>query len=497
MDKETSFIPNILLCGDEAEIISRLGNRLFKIVGHVKFDGEINRQKFNFARDGKFLLEDKICVSEDLLKMIRGGVDYIVFQYANDILRLTQPLLELGCPNAKLVTAPELKNLPNDNLYDMWADVHLMNLLKNLSIKTLLDVDAHFVKALIFTKGANDLTEIDCICNEYFFPMKENLFHHVFKDFSECSLRHYNAALISEKTPADFDTAFILLENTADLVITFARSGSELVKYIQNKKDNFLKVDIYPCSSGQWMFCYRKTPTQDFVMYVVTHKPLPAEHTRTFPDKYEIIHAGRILSEDLSYLGDDMGDNISYLNPYINEVTAFYWVWKNISHTVVGFCHYRRFFQLSDKGTFLTEEEALNLLEHYDILIRPINRNGVSFGEISTLSKSGLFARDILRKNLMKTHPDYIDAFDYKMNFTPAYFNNSFVMRKNVFDSYCEWLFSFLLDSVKELLDKINHGQIQDHFKRRMGYFAEAMLFVWLMKNHLRVKEVRYVFKEP
>lgn len=43
MNGENSFVPKILLCGDEAEFISRVGEkRPFKIVGHLQFVGKVD-----------------------------------------------------------------------------------------------------------------------------------------------------------------------------------------------------------------------------------------------------------------------------------------------------------------------------------------------------------------------------------------------------------------------------------------------------------------------
>ena len=418
--------------------------------------------------------------------------DFLVFNSGAEVFALDKPLRAVGCLRGHGISTTEFKNLPTDNPHYLQADVQLMNLLQTLSIKKLLDADAYFANSLLPTKCSNDLTEIDCICEEELLPLKAEIFHHIYKNFSECSLRHYDAVLISENVPADFDNAFRLLKDTADLVITFAQSGSELAKHIQDTKDNFKKVDVYPClPAGQWIFCYRKTPPKDFAMYVVTHKALPAEHIKLFPDKYKIIHAGAALRKDLGYLRDDTGENISDLNLYINEVTAFYWVWKNASHDVVGFCHYRRFFRLNKDGNFLTEAEALQLLKDYDVLIRPVNLNRGNFFRKTALKE---LVKNVLRKNLMKAQPDYVDIFDYKMNSAVTYFNNSFVMRKNVFDAYCEWLFSFIPNSVREILNELSDVKL---LGRTVGYFCEAMVIAWLMKNRLRIKEIRYVSKQP
>lgn len=62
MNGDSSFVSKILLCGNEAEFISRVGEqRPFKIVGHLAFSGEKDREKFDCVKDGKVLLDDKIC----------------------------------------------------------------------------------------------------------------------------------------------------------------------------------------------------------------------------------------------------------------------------------------------------------------------------------------------------------------------------------------------------------------------------------------------------
>ena len=164
MNNESSFVPKILLCGDEAEFISRVGvQRPFKIVGHLAFSGEKNGQKFDYVKDGKVLLDDKICEIDEPLSMLRREVDFLVFNDSNLLGNLSSKLGRLGFYHARTVSTLEFKNLPRDNFYDVQADIWLMDFLKNLKIKTLLDVDAHFINGYLFTKGTNDLTEIDCV----------------------------------------------------------------------------------------------------------------------------------------------------------------------------------------------------------------------------------------------------------------------------------------------------------------------------------------------
>lgn len=62
-------------------------------------------------------------------------------------------------------------------------------------------------------------------------------------------------------------------------------------------------------------------------------------------DTYLPLHVGRASAEDLGYLGDDTGDNISLINCFYGELTGLYWIWKNYhSSDYAGLCHYRRYF---------------------------------------------------------------------------------------------------------------------------------------------------------
>lgn len=73
----SNFVPKILLCGDEAEFISRIGGqRPFKIVGHIEFSGEKDGEKFDYVQDGKILFDDKLCDINEPLNMLRGGEQF-------------------------------------------------------------------------------------------------------------------------------------------------------------------------------------------------------------------------------------------------------------------------------------------------------------------------------------------------------------------------------------------------------------------------------------
>jgi len=75
-------------------------------------------------------------------------------------------------------------------------------------------------------------------------------------------------------------------------------------------------------------------------IFTMTHKKFDAPNDKM----YVPLHVGRAMSEDLGYLGDNTGENISDMNCYYSELTGVYWIWKNYHESdYVGVCHYRRY----------------------------------------------------------------------------------------------------------------------------------------------------------
>ena len=82
MHNELDFVPNILLCCDETEFVSKVWNKFFNIVGHVQFSGEIDGKLFDFVKDGKVLLNGELQDVSVLDELLRGSdVDFLIFSF--------------------------------------------------------------------------------------------------------------------------------------------------------------------------------------------------------------------------------------------------------------------------------------------------------------------------------------------------------------------------------------------------------------------------------
>ena len=75
-------------------------------------------------------------------------------------------------------------------------------------------------------------------------------------------------------------------------------------------------------------------------IYIAVHKK--ANVLRR--EGYIPLHVGAEGKEDLGFVKDNTGDNISCKNPNYCELTGLYWIWKNSNYNKVGLSHYRRFF---------------------------------------------------------------------------------------------------------------------------------------------------------
>lgn len=67
------------------------------------------------------------------------------------------------------------------------------------------------------------------------------------------------------------------------------------------------------------------------------------------------------------------------------------------------------------------------------------------------------------------------------------------IAKKELFDSYCEWLFPVLF----EIENKIDYSRYDSYQSRVIGFLAERLLNVWIeAQSHLKIKEVKVIHTE-
>ena len=88
--------------------------------------------------------------------------------------------------------------------------------------------------------------------------------------------------------------------------------------------------------------------------------------------------------------------------------------------------------------------------------------------------------------------PEYLPAYDLYMSKTHGHHFNMFVMRHELLDHYCTWLFDILFELEKEL--DISHYSTND--KRVFGFVSERLLDAWLITNNISYEELAVLHME-
>ena len=195
-------------------------------------------------------------------------------------------------------------------------------------------------------------------------------------------------------------------------------------------------------------------------------------------------------AEQLDFQRDDNGDNISSKNPYYCELTGLYWAWKNLDADCIGLVHYRRLF--GKNKTPVTCETLEKLLLNNEVIL-PKKRNYY----IETLYSHYAHTMhieplDITGEIIKQDYPDYYAEFERLKTRKSAHMFNMFVMRRELFDSYCEWLFDVL-----EKLEKRTDVSTLDSFHARFfGRVSELLLDIWINANNVSFTEYPVYYTE-
>lgn len=232
-------------------------------------------------------------------------------------------------------------------------------------------------------------------------------------------------------------------------------------------------------------------------------KILVATHKKyDFPQSeiYLPVHVGKKGKEDLKYQGDDTGDNISEKNSGYCELTGLYWGYKNLNCDYIGLVHYRRYLSSETKvdtdatnkfSDILSENEIIEYFKEYDIILPEKIRNIQKSVRLAYKRMHNIEDLDKTRDIIERLYPKYIKAFDTVMEdrfLSPC---NMFIMSKENFNQYCDWLFNILFTLERE----VDISLYSTYQKRIYGFLGERLLNVWC-EHHTELKKKYVPIKE-
>lgn len=225
-------------------------------------------------------------------------------------------------------------------------------------------------------------------------------------------------------------------------------------------------------------------------------------------DVYKILELGGCdlgARTTLERYKDNSGDNISYLNKSICEFTGMYWVNKNFPlKEYVGFCQYRKYFSFFDNLPNIEK-----IFENNDVILCEPYKVRESVRE-HYAECHNIEDYDKLKEIINEVAPQYNSAFEKISNSNCLFICNLFIMKKDDFKKYCEfiWLIisKFLVDEnihtyedcVRRVEDnktkyikKFYPNDTLDYQSRFIAYLIERLTNVFICEHFKKA----YLFK--
>lgn len=249
-------------------------------------------------------------------------------------------------------------------------------------------------------------------------------------------------------------------------------------------------------------------------------------------DIYTPIHVGKSNSQiQLPMIGDNTGDNISELNGLFCELTGLYWGWKNLNADYIGLSHYRRLFafpsfrdfcdSIKNRITYLGYKLYFTLTRPSAIFmgysyVRKINNENILKKSSDSFTKelrrhieqhpeTKAFALKPVRIGNLTNyyffssvsggkHIDFAETvtkdlfphlypyLEKTLRDNKLYYANMVIMKKDVLDDYCTFLFGVLMKHFNWCLEEKIVSSIEDKaISRLMGYIAEVLTSAYIL----------------
>lgn len=232
--------------------------------------------------------------------------------------------------------------------------------------------------------------------------------------------------------------------------------------------------------------------------------------------------------KNITMLGDNTGDNISEKRMSFCELTVLYWAWKNQKADYMGLCHYRRYFNFTNKEG----------LKDIPITIYNAGATVVDYLDNETIDKFGLNNQELIRKQIenydaLVVYPVDFSHTDLKHNYDamekfPSYHKikdvdlvlsivkekypemyptaekymfgirynrlyNCFVLKYELFDKFCNWFFDIVFELDKRL-DMTGYNESQFRTPGTIGERLFGIWVLWMQEQNYKVNEIPVLF---
>ncbi len=217
------------------------------------------------------------------------------------------------------------------------------------------------------------------------------------------------------------------------------------------------------------------------------------------------------------YHGD--GENIASLNNKFCEMTAQYFVWKNVlpslpEDEMIGFCHYRRTFtsrnikinklkklndffykdqesfyenrSLSPNKVYMVRPEKVGLRILMNIFYRPtVTLKNIFFNGISLYTMYAINHGEEVLELIQQEMETGVEFIEYLKSVSELSCYNMYIVPRKILDNYFERFFKIFL----ELNHIIDYSTLDKYQTRAIGFLAERYADFYFKKNY----SVQYV----
>lgn len=254
-----------------------------------------------------------------------------------------------------------------------------------------------------------------------------------------------------------------------------------------------------------------------YILYYKSGQVLPLEPF------YEPLFCGNGLGKmNFPQLKDDSGEHISEKNEFYSELTGIYWVWKNTSQEITGFCHYRRYFTCRVEPWFhklkyfvthpfkfqpgpnpliyvnsvrkytdwiLSQREAELILDECDIILP--RARVFKYSLIKHYQKyHSPFDLQLIERILQESYPEFVTTWHFVLEGNILYANNMFILKSPLYQEFMAWWFDVLF-RFENLADLESYTGYQ---RRVLGFLGERLLTLWVIHKGLKVKELQLLY---
>lgn len=228
------------------------------------------------------------------------------------------------------------------------------------------------------------------------------------------------------------------------------------------------------------------------------------------------------------YLGDNTGDNISDLRIPFCEMTVMYWAWKNEDADYFGLCHYRRYPSFHADPSLINDRGVINLpnlddktIKKYKLDDKALYEKMIPQADIWITSKTyivnstflpvkGNKILDLFMTNFTlydpslpiitleiidEFYPEYSKAAHDYLNQDFYYSYNCFIMKKELFNTMCEFFFGVLF----KIHERYDFSLCYGNKQRSPAYMSEMLygvFIVWATQKGYNIKQTPLLFFE-